>query len=185
MKRRINVRLAGYLAGGALLVWIVVEVILAGIGTPPLPPDTSGITHKGGAVAGNRISNKSWSFDYKSAQLSADGTIGTIEGVRDGVVFKKGKPYLKIAAQRISVDTTSLNFTAIGKVTIRMIGDPLHRSFDTDFMQWTNGTKLLAMPHPGYLHSGEHTLKFSSISIDFGKNEIHFGTLGGALEVRK
>src|SRR5271166_823273 len=97
-------------AGGALVIWLVVGVILAGIGTPPLPPDQTGITLNGGSVKGNRITTKSWSFDYKNAQLSPDGTTGTVEGVRDGIVYKNGKPHLKITAQRISVDTMSLNF---------------------------------------------------------------------------
>ena len=185
MKKRINWRIVGYLAAGAFVLWIVIEVILAGIGTPELPPGHSGITLSAGDVSGHRISTKSWSFDYRSAQLSADGSVGTIEGVRNGVVFKKGKPYLKIAAERISIDTNSLNFTAIGKVTASMIGDPLKRSFDTDLVQWTNATKILDMQHPSYLQSGDHTLKFSSISIDFGKNEVHFGSVGGTVEVRK
>ncbi len=136
-------RWAAYIGGGALVIWLIVGIILAGIGTPPLPPDQTGITLRGGRVQGNRIATKSWSFDYKDAQLSPDGTTGTVEGVRDGVVFKHGKPYLKITAQRISVDTMSLNFTAIGKVTVAMIGDPLKRSFDTDLVIWTNATKLL------------------------------------------
>jgi hypothetical protein len=185
VKKRINWKLAAYIAGGALALWIVIEIILAGIGTPPLPPDQSGITLNGGNVAGHRISTKSWTFDYKSAQLSADGSIGTVEGVHDGVVYKKGKPYLRISAQRISIDTTSLNFTAIGKVTVQMIGDPQRRSFDTDLVQWTNATKLLDMQHPSYLHSGDQTLKFSSVTIDFDKNDVRFGSLGGSMEVRK
>jgi hypothetical protein len=65
-----------------------------------------------------------------------------------------------------------------------MIDDPLKRSFNTDLVQWTNSTKLLLMPHPSYLHSETHVLAFSSITIDFGKDQIHFGSVEGSTEVR-
>ncbi len=184
MKRRVSWRLIAAIAGGALAIWLIVGVILAGFGTPPLPPDQTGITLRGGRVQGNRITTKSWSFDYHDAQLSADGTTGTVEGVHDGIVFKHGKRYLKISAERISIDTMSLNFTAIGKVTVVLIDDPLKRSFDTDLVTWTNATKLLQMQHRSYLRAGSQTLAFSSITIDFGKDQIHFGSIGGSTEVR-
>jgi len=179
MKRRIKWGPIAAIAGGALVLWLIVGVILAGFGTPPLPPDQSVISLRGGRVQGNRITTKSWSFDYHDAQLSPDGTTGTVDGVHDGIVFKHGKPYLKITAERISVDTMSLNFTAIGKVDVVLIGDPLKRSFDTDLVVWTNATKLLQMEHPSYLHSHGHTLAFSTITIDFGKDQIHFGSIRG------
>jgi hypothetical protein len=178
-------RIAAYVAGAALVIYLVVGVIIAGFGTPPLPPDQTGITLKGGKVEGHRITTRSWSFDYQSAQLSPDGSTGTVEGVRDGVVFKHGKPYLRVSAERITIDTLSLNFTAIGKVTVTMIGDPQKRSFDTDLIMWTNQTKLLTMEHPSYLHTDGQTLAFSSIEIDFNTDRVHFGSIRGSMEVRK
>ena len=52
---------------------------------------------------------KSWTFDYTKAHLSPDGLTGSVDGVRDGVIFRKGKPYLRISAQHIQVDVQSLN----------------------------------------------------------------------------
>lgn len=172
-------------AAGALAIYLIVGVILAGLDTPPAPPDQNGISLKGGHVRGNRVTTRSWSFDYQKAQLSADGTTGTVEGVRDGVVYKHGKPYLHITAQSISIDTLSLNFTAVGKVTIAMIGDPEKRSFDTDLVVWNNGTKQLQMMHQSYLHAGDQTLAFSSITVDFSTNQIRFGNVDGSTLVRK
>ena len=185
LKRRIPWKLLAWIVAGALAVYLVVGIILAGFGTPPLPPEQSGITLKGGRVQGNRVTTKSWSFDYRSAQLSPDGTNGTVEGVRNGIIFKAGKPYLKITAERITIDTLSLDFTAIGKVTVAMLGDPLKRSFDTDLVQWTNGAKLLLMPHPAYLHSGDQTLQLHDVKIDFGKDEVYLGSVQGSTQVRR
>jgi hypothetical protein len=172
-------------AGVVVGAWIVIEIVLAGRGTPPLPTPQSGITLRGGHVQGNRISSKSWSFDYETAQLSPDGTTGTVDGVRDGIVLRKGKPYLRVSAQRISVDTQSLNFTAIGKVHISIIHDPQKRSFDTDLVAWTNAAKMLRMDHPSYLHSGSETLKLTSVTINFDTDQIHLAGISGNLNIQK
>ena len=95
-------------------------------------------------IANNRITTKSWSFDYDHAQLSPDASTGTVEGVRHGIVFKKGKPDLKISAEKITLDTQSLDFTAIGKVHVEKIDDSQHRSFDTDLVTWTNNARRCA-----------------------------------------
>lgn len=185
MRFKFGWKTAGWVAGAALLVYVIVEVILAGRGTPPLPSNQSGITLHGGHVQGNRISTKSWSFDYKSAQLSPDGTTGTVDGVRNGIVLRKGKPYLRVSAEHISVDTQSLNFTAIGKVHVVMIGDPQHRSFDTDLVIWTNGAKLLRMDHPSYVHSADQTLKLQNVTINFDTGQIHLGGISGGVQIPK
>ncbi len=185
MRFKFGWKTAAWIAGAALLVYVVVEVILAGRGTPPLPSSQNGITLHGGHVQGNRISTKSWSFDYKSAQLSPDGTTGTVEGVRNGIVLRKGKPYARVAAEHISIDTQSLNFTALGKVHVDLINDPQHKSFDTDLVIWTNGAKLLRMDHPSYVHSGDQTLKLQSVTINFDTGQIHLGGITGGVRIKK
>ena len=185
MKFKLTWRSAFAIAGAALLLWIIVGVILAGGGTPPLPSNNTAITLKGGHVQGNRISSRSWSFDYKNAQLSPDGSTGSVDGVRNGIVLKKGKPYAKVAAEHISLDTNSLNFTAIGKVHVELIKDPQHRSFDTDLVTWTNQTKMLQMDHPSYLHEGDQTVKLNKVSVNFDTNQVHVGSIAGAVELEK
>jgi hypothetical protein len=183
-KRRFPWRLVFTLAGVALAIYLTVETIIAGIGTPPLPVDQNGISLKGGQVRGNRITTRSWSFDYTSAELSPDGTSGTVNGVKNGVVFKHGKPYLHVTAASITLDTMSLNFTAVGKVTLGLIDDPLKRSFDTDLVVWNNATKQLEMDHESYLHAGEQVLAFKSIDIDFTSDKVHFGAINGSTLVK-
>lgn len=179
MKRSLLWKRIGIGAAVVFALWVIVEVLIAGHDLPAPPIQTNGITLKGGHVNGNRISTKSWNFDYQKAQLSPDGSIGTVQGVKNGIVYKKGKPYLRIAAESISVDTGSLNFSAIGKVHVVVIGDPEGRSFDTDLITWTNASKVLEMDHPSYLHSEGQTLLLNSVSIDFNKDQIHLGSIGG------
>ncbi|MDP9025380.1 MAG: hypothetical protein M3N13_08410 [Candidatus Eremiobacteraeota bacterium] len=185
MRRRLPWKHIAWIAGTAFAVWVIVEIVLAGRGIPMIPSASQSIDLTGGHVRGNRISTKSWNFDYKHAVLSPDGTVGTVDGVRNGVVFRKGKPYLKIAAEHISVNTATLDFTAVGKVHVERINDKQKRSFDTDLVMWTNNAKNLRMDHPSYLHSGDQTLKLESMLINFDTEQIHFGKIDGSALIEK
>lgn len=182
-KRALLWKRLGIAACAVLFVWVVVEIALAGRGTPPIPPAQAPIDLRGGHVMNNHISTKSWSFDYDHARLSPDGLSGTVDGVRNGVVFRKGKPYLRVAARHVQLNITTLDFTAVGKVHVERIDDPQKRSFDTDLVTWTNDAKILKMPHPAYVHSGGQTLTLRNISVDFDANTIHLGSMNGSVNV--
>lgn len=183
-KQRLWRRIAIW-AGVVFGIYVVIEVVLAGRGTPPIPPGQTPIDLIGGHVLNNHIATKSWSFDYEHAHLSPDGLSGTVEGVRNGIVFRKGKPYLRIAAKQVRVNIETLDFTAIGKVHVERINDPEKRSFDTDLVTWNNDGKLLRMAHPSYIRSGDQTLIVSSITVNFDDNTIHLGKINGGVEVHR
>ncbi len=185
MRTRFGWKHFAWIAGIALAVWVVVEIANAGRDLPNIPTASQSIDLRGGHVTGNRITTKSWTFDYEHAQLSPDGTVGTVDGVRNGIVFRKGKPYLRIAAEHISINTQTLDFTALGKVHVERIGDSQQRSFDTDLVIWTNNAKLLRMDHPSYLHTGDQTLKLETVSIDFGSEKVHLGKIDGAAIIQR
>ncbi|MGB8151584.1 MAG: hypothetical protein WCE97_10380 [Candidatus Cybelea sp.] len=174
------------IGGGLLLfVYVVVEIVLAGRGVPPLPPSQMPIELRGGHVLNNHITTKSWSFDYDRARLSPDGLSGSVDGVRNGVVFRKGKPYLRISAKHITVNISTLDFTAVGKVHIERIDDPEKRSFDTDLVTWTNDAKVLRMAHPSYVHSGGQTLVITNITVNFDDDSIRLGNVSGGVELHR
>lgn len=173
------------LAGIALGLYLLVGILLAGNGIAPIPPASVPVNFHGGHVLGNRITTRSWSFDYDHAELSPDGQSGSVEGIHDGIVFRKGKPYLKISAERITLDMQSLDFTAVGKVHVELLNDVQHRSFDTDLVTWTNDAKLMHMDHPSYVHSGKETLRIDSITVDFDAETFHLGKLNGGVDIHK
>ncbi|HEV7179681.1 MAG TPA: hypothetical protein VGN11_07410 [Candidatus Baltobacteraceae bacterium] len=174
-----------WIVGVALGVYVIAGIVLAGHNLPQIPLASQQIDLRGGHVQGNRIQSKSWSFDYTHASLSPDGTVGAIDGVRHGIVFRKGKPYLTIAAEHISINTQTLDFTAIGKVHVERIKDPQKRSFDTDLVTWTNNAKLLHMDHPSYLHTGDQTLKLENVTVNFDTEQIHLGAMNGNAVIQK
>ena len=182
--KRVNWKIAVLVVVGALVVWTIVGIVRAGRDMPPLPPSSQSLTLHGGHVRGNRISTRSWSFDYKSAQMSPDGTLATVDGVRNGVLYKKGKPYLSISAQHVSVNTQTFDFTAVGDVHVGYLHpkDGVPKSFDTDLVQWTNATKMLQLQHPSLFRTGDQTLKVASIVVDFNKSAIRLGKVDGSVQ---
>lgn len=172
-------------AGSALLVYLVVGLILAGVNESPVPPDTAPIILEGGNVRGGNhtISSRSWTLSYDRGQFSPDGVTGTVDGVHDGIIYRKGKPYIELDARHVALNAETLDFTAVGRVHIKMLNDPMNRSFDTDYVTWTNDAKLLEMDHPSYLHVGGQTLKIRTITIDFSRNQVHLGELSGSVGI--
>ena len=177
-------RTIALIAGVVFLAWVIIEIVLAGREPAPAPPGSQPVTLHGGQVRGNRISTRSWTFDYKTAQMSPDGTIATVDGVHHGVIYKKGKPYLGIAAEHVSVNTQTFDFTAIGDVHVSYLQpkDNVPKSFDTDLVQWTNATKLLSLQHPSIVRTGDQALKVASITVDFNRNEVHLGKIEGSVQ---
>lgn len=178
-------RLLFIIGGSVLTIWLVIGLILAGRDDMPEPPTNPPIVLQGGNVRGGNhtISSRSWTLSYDRGQFSPDGVMGTLDGVHDGVIYRKGKPYIRLDARHVALNAQTLDFTAIGSVHIQMLNDPFHRSFDTDYVSWTNDAKMLQMQHPSYLHVGGQTLKISTIDIDFSKNQVHLGALNGSIGV--
>jgi len=169
----------------AFALYVALGVIFAGGGSIPVPPANVPIQMYGATITNHRINTRAWSFDYDHAELSPDATNATVEGVRNGIVYKKGKPNLRISAQKITLDTQTLDFTAIGKVHVERIDDPQKRSFDTDLVVWTNNAKLMRMDHPAYLHSNGQTMKLEGITVDFDAETFHVGKMNGGVDVHK
>ncbi len=185
MTRKKRLRWALIAAGCAFLAYVIVEIVLAGRGPSPTPPANAPIVLRGGEVRGgsHTVATHSWSLSYDRGEFSSDGITGTLDGVHDGIVYRKGKPYIAIDARHVALNTQTLDFTAIGRVHIRMLKDPYRRSFDTDYVTWTNDAKLLSMEHPSFLHVGGQTLRIRTITIDFDKNEVRLGALDGSVGI--
>ncbi|HEY5339535.1 MAG TPA: hypothetical protein VIK27_00785 [Candidatus Aquilonibacter sp.] len=181
MSRKAFWKRVAVLACLAVAIVFVVGVLLAGKGIPPAAPPQSPIVMHGGKIVNHRINNKSWSLDYDSAQMAPDQSSGTITGVHNGIIFRKGKPYLNISARQVSVNTGSLDFTATGLVHVTALQGNATRSFDTDLIVWTNSTHLLKLDHPAYFHTGGQTLKVDHVIVNVDTQDIKIGRIDGAV----
>jgi len=184
VRRRISWSAVGWLVALAFIALVAYEVISASKEAPPPPPGQQPVILKGGKVTGNRISSRSWSFDYDRVETSPDGTLATVDGVKHGVLYKKGKPYLSLAAKHVQINTQTFDFTATGDVHIEDARPGVQaRSFDTDLVQWANALKMLTLPHTSLIRTGDQMLRVDSITVDFNKTEVRTGTVRGGMEV--
>lgn len=175
-------RLAALLAGVAVVIWAIAGIVLAGKEPGAPPRGMTPLTLHGGRVTGNRLSTKSWMFEYDHAEMSPDGVLATVQGVRRGVLYKNGKPYLSVQAEQVSVNTQTFDFTATGDVHVTQLQDTSsERSFDTDLISWVNAAKALTLPHPSIVRSGGETLKVSSINVNFNTGQVRFGRVTGGV----
>ncbi len=172
------------IAALALAVVLAVGVFLAGRETPP--PGQTPVILKHGGIFGHRLTSrgaKAWSFDYDRVQTSPDGSLADIDGVHGGLLYKDGKPYLRISAKHISANTVTNNYTATGHIHIEAIGARMKRSFDTDLAVWQNFNKTLTLSHPSIVHTGDAVLNFRTVTVDFNTGKIHLGGILGSLKV--
>ncbi|HEY5258772.1 MAG TPA: hypothetical protein VIJ12_10400 [Candidatus Baltobacteraceae bacterium] len=171
------------LACVAVAIVFVVGVLLAGKGMPLHAPLQLPIVMHGGKFVNHRLNNKSWSLDFDSAQMTPDQSSGTITGIHNGIIFRKGKPYLEISARQVSVNTITLDFTATGLVHVTALQGNAPRSFDTDSIVWTNSTHLLKLDHPAYFHTGGQTLDVDHVVVNVDTQDIKIGKIDGAVGV--
>ncbi|MDQ6932855.1 MAG: hypothetical protein M3160_06735 [Candidatus Eremiobacteraeota bacterium] len=169
----------------AIAAVLVVGVVLAGREVPLAPRALPIVLQHGGAF-GHRLTSrggKAWSFDYDRVQTSPDGSMATIDGVHGGLLYKNGKPYLKISAQHITANTVNNDYTATGQIHIEALGNGIKRSFDTDLAVWQNYNKTLTLAHPSIVRSGDAMLTFKTVTVDFNTGKVHVGPIAGSLKV--
>lgn len=169
----------------ALVALLAGGVILAGRDVPGQPGPVP-ITLQQGGVFGHRLTSrgaKTWSFDYDRVQTSADGSVADIEGVHGGLLYKDGKPYLKISAKHISANTINNDYTAKGEIHIEALGNGIKRSFETDLAVWQNLSKTLTLAHPSIVRTGEAVLTFKTVTVDFNTGRVHVGPVAGSVKV--
>ncbi len=174
-------------AAGATLAAIVAAALAFGIyraGEHELPtPNTdTNIVFHGGSATGRRIATKSWSASYDRIVSNADQTMLVVDGVHDGIIDKKGKPYLRVRAQHLTVNTISHDIVITGPLHVETIGRRPTRSFDTDAANWDDGLQLLTLPKRVVMRTqNDKPLVFESATVDVKTGEIVARNVSGAL----
>jgi len=171
-----------WLAACALLVIGAVGVYRAGLNEVRPPPAIPGIVFHGGLAHGQRLKTRSWSVEYDRAVSNADQTVFDLEHVRNGTIFRKGKPYLRVRAAHMSVNTLSHDFNVAGPLHIETIGAPTHRSFDTTSAVWNDAVQRLTLARPIVVHtSGEEPLSVGSLVFNVKTGDVEVRRISGPI----
>ena len=160
--------------------WVVVQVYIAGKEEVPPPQTAAPVTFGRGSARGERVNGHSWSIDYDKVSTSPDETFVTAEGVRDGIIYKAGKPYLRIRAQHMTVNMVTHDFVATGPVHIESVGHKNFHAFDTTSAVWTEATQRLDLSKPIVVTSPGTSLHVQQLSLDIRTGALHVGDAHGS-----
>lgn len=169
-------KIVAWILGLALVVFLGVGVFDAGRNERPPPPSNNQIVFKNGFANGQKLRFKSWSADYDTIVSNADQTILELEHVRNGTIYKNGKPYLHVRADRMTVNTISRDFTASGPLHVESVGAAPSRSFDTDSAVWSDAAQKLTLARKIVIRTGPgDPLTVGSLTLDVksGNVDIH------------
>lgn len=157
----------------AFVAFAVFQIYLAGR-DEILPPQTAApVVLSSGIARGERVTSHSWSVDYAKITTSADQTFITVDGVRNGVIFKKGKPYLRVRASHVIVNMISHDFTASGPVHVESVSRKNFHAFDTTSAVWTEAAQRLDLSTPIVITSPGTTMHVQKLSLDVRTGMLH------------
>lgn len=163
----------------AFAVWVGIGIYRAGGDVPPVArnPETR-LSH--GHAEGRRIDGKpSWSLDYDRLVASADTTIATLENVRHGVLYRRGKPYMEITAKHVVINTLSNDFIATGPLVLVQNDRQHKRRLTSDAADYSGVLQTLTLKHPSDITSDGTRMKVATATVNFRSGDIALGPLIG------
>ena len=166
-------------AGLGAAAWVVDQTIHAGADVPP--PSSQVLTRLGGGSAGGkRLDGRSWSLDYGSATMTADGQTAEIDKIRDGLLLRNGKPFARMRADHVSANIASNSFTAHGPVEFTELGGK-HRRIVTTDASYAGDKQTLTMTHQATISEGAATVVVQSATMNFATGATTLGRIDGTL----
>ena len=161
--------------------WFALETYLAGREVIPPFSATQPITLHSGAARGERLKTHSWSIDYDKIITNADQTFVEVRGVHDGLIYRKGKPWLRVRAKQMSVNMLTHDFTANGALHVETVDRRKPRSFDTTSAVWSDAQQQLSFPQPSTITTRGGKLRVDRMSLDVKSGAIHLERISGGI----
>jgi hypothetical protein len=179
-------RRVGIIAAIAIGIVLVVGIYRAGLDEIPTPPADNNITAPHGGVAvGERISTRSWSIRYDRMVSNQDQTVVDLFGVHDGVIFKGSKPYLKVRATHLIVNTVTRDFTATGPLHVETISHAPEREFDTDSAVWSDAEQKMTFAHKTTIVTGAaEPMHVDSLTLNVKSGDVDATGASGAFRTK-
>ena len=169
----------------AVFAFFGVEIYRAGLHESAPPPTTTQVVFNKGSASGRRIGTRSWSADYDHVLSNGDQTVLDLDGVKNGIIYKDGKPYLHMRAEHMSVNTISHDFSATGPLHIETVSHRPPRSFDTTSAVWYDAAKRLTLTQRITIHSGaEAPLSVGSLTFDVKGGQLEMHDVAGAVNFK-
>jgi hypothetical protein len=174
-----------YTLAAALGIFLLAGTYLAGLNESPLPPANPQVIFIKGKALGQRLNGRSWTADYERIVSNSDQTQLDLFNVKHAVIYKKGKPYLRIRADRLTVNMLTRDFNAFGALHVETIGANPHRAFDTTQANWSDLTQTLVLPDKAVIDTGAPLpLRVGSATFDVKSGQIELRSVAGGLRLK-
>jgi hypothetical protein len=172
-------RLAAVPVGLLVLGWLGYETVHAGSDIPP--PSKQDLTKlSAGTAGGRRLDGRSWSLDYNSATMSADGQNIQIDNVTDGLILRAGKPFARMHAAHVTANVATNAFSVQGPVEFIELGGR-HREIRTVDATYTGNLEILVLNHEATIREGSMTLVVERATMNFATGETKLGRIKGTM----
>jgi hypothetical protein len=166
-------------AGIGVLTWVGFGIYHAGGDVPP-PPATPETKLTAGHAEGRRVDGEpSWSLDYDHVTASPDTTVATLENVRHGELYKHGRPFMKMVAKHVVVNTLSNDFVVTGPLELTENDGRHRRRLTSDAADYSGASQTLTLSHPAKISSDDVKATVASATVDFVSGDMSFGPLVG------
>jgi len=164
------------------IAWVGYQIYAAGRDETAPPAPQPIVMHKGNAH-GERLSTPSWSIEYDNVVGNPDQTLLNLQGVRNGVFYRNGKPYLHLHAQQITVNTVTHDFSALGPFHVETVDHTHFRTLDTTQASWDQASKRLFLPKKTTIgtSASAQPLVADNITVYMEKGDIHMEHVRGSL----
>ena len=175
-------KVAAWAAAIVVAIFLGVGIYRAGLDEVPPPSKDAQIVFHGGKAYGRRISTRSWSADYDRIVSNADQTILSVDGVRHGVIYKKGRPYLRVRAEHMTVNTVSHDFSVSGYMKAQTVAPAQKRTFETTSAVWSDSAQLLTLDHRVVIRTaGQRPLSLASARFNVRTGDLDVRAIDGPI----
>ncbi len=103
-----------------------------------------------------------WKVILDEIQLDRGGTTVAAQGLREGIIYDKGEPALRVTAQHVRGDTTRRNFHVSGRVVVT---SPKGFIIKTENVDWFNDEQRIHCP--GAVLMKAKSIVISTTGLDY------------------
>jgi hypothetical protein len=172
-------------AGLAILAFFCWGIYRAGLGETPPPASSSDIVFNQGKANGERITTRSWTAQYDKLVSNADQSVLDLDNVRNGTIFKAGKPYLHVRAEHMTVNTLTRDFAVTGRLHVETVGSKPARSFDTTSAHWSDGLQILELDNRVTIETGaEAPLSVGRLTLNVKTGAVEMHGVSGPIRFK-
>ncbi|TAM77532.1 hypothetical protein EPN44_03090 [bacterium] len=170
---------AAVLAAAAIIAVVIYRAGLNEI----LPPPTGSTVLEQAIGIGTHGTQNAWHFRAKRIVTSADGSLTTLEGVESAALYKSGKAYLELHADRVTINTRTRDLTVNGHIQLRSANEPIVRTLQTDVITWNNALQLLSIPSATTLTSQGDRLTIGNVQWNVATGQITANKIDGTAKL--